>query len=110
MHHYSTHSTYINFILFVVQEHGWNAWLAAVVRLDVFKKYEPRFLNETEPDELIILRNFFCIVLGYHIVSIRGGWQQLEETMNFLLMHMEQVHFYVLFATPKLLFLGTSPH
>lgn len=86
-----TEHIYENFIAFSAQEHGWNAWLAAVVRLDVFKRYEPKFLHETEADEQIILRNFFCIVLGYHMLSVRGGWQQLEETVNFLLMHLEQV-------------------
>ncbi|KAK4792509.1 hypothetical protein SAY86_022944 [Trapa natans] len=73
-----------------LMEHGWNAWLAAVVRLAVFKRYEPKFLNETEADEQVILRNFFCIVLGYHMLSVRGGWQRLEDTVNFLLMHLQQ--------------------
>ncbi|XP_031393123.1 BEACH domain-containing protein B isoform X2 [Punica granatum] len=73
-----------------LMEHGWNAWLAAVVQLDVFKNYETKSLDEIEANEQFFMRSLFCVVLGYHILSVKGGWQQLEETVNFLLMHFEQ--------------------
>ncbi|KAL9450104.1 hypothetical protein AB3S75_011937 [Citrus x aurantiifolia] len=48
-----------------LMEYGWNAWLTAAVKLDVLKGYKPESRDQ-------------------------GGWQQLEETVNFLLMHSEK--------------------
>ncbi|MQL69002.1 hypothetical protein Taro_001301 [Colocasia esculenta] len=38
----------------------------------------------------MLVRNLFCIVLSHYIFSVRGGWHQLEETVNFLLLCSEQ--------------------
>ncbi|CAI8599125.1 unnamed protein product [Vicia faba] len=46
-------------------EYGWNAWLASSLKLGVLK------------DKNVKLHN-------------HGGWQQLEETVNFLVMHPEE--------------------
>lgn len=47
--------------------------------------------GEGERIEQSLVRNLFCVVLAHHIHSVKGGWQQLEDTVNFLLMHSEQV-------------------
>lgn len=42
-------------------------------------------------DELLVVRNLFSLVLCHYLNSVKGGWQQLEETVNFLVMHSEEV-------------------
>lgn len=42
-------------------------------------------------DELLVVRNLFSLVLCHYLHSVKGGWQQLEETVNFLVMHSEEV-------------------
>lgn len=42
-------------------------------------------------DELLLVRNLFSLVLCHYLHSVKGGWQQLEETVNFLLMHSKEV-------------------
>ncbi|KAG7971974.1 hypothetical protein I3843_07G161500 [Carya illinoinensis] len=73
-------------------EYGWNAWLMASVQLDVLKNYKDEARNEyyNEINEQHLLRNLFCVVLSYYMHSVKGGWQQLEETVIFLLAHFEQ--------------------
>lgn len=69
-----------------LMEYGWNAWLTCL-KLDVLKIYK---LKSQEPSDSMILeqtlvRRLFCIVLCHYVLSVKGGWQQLEETVNFLL-------------------------
>ncbi|KAF3447262.1 hypothetical protein FNV43_RR12442 [Rhamnella rubrinervis] len=73
-------------------EFGWSAWLNAAIKLDVLKHYKSDSRNQdsNEINELTSVRNLFCVVLCYYMHSVKGGWQQLEETVNFLLMHSEQ--------------------
>lgn len=75
-----------------LMEHGWPAWLTASVKLDFMKNYGVESLGdgEGERSEQSLVRNLFCVVLAHHIHSVKGGWQQLEDTVNFLLMHSEQ--------------------
>ncbi|XP_075088788.1 BEACH domain-containing protein B isoform X2 [Nicotiana tabacum] len=75
-----------------LMEHGWNAWLDASVKLNALKNYklESKINNDTETSEQNLLRSFYCVVLCHYMHSIKGGWQHLEETMNFLLVHCEQ--------------------
>lgn len=42
-------------------------------------------------DELLVVRNLFSLVLCHYLHSVKGGWQQLEETVNLLVMHSEEV-------------------
>ncbi|GLU16070.1 hypothetical protein SLE2022_325200 [Rubroshorea leprosula] len=75
-----------------LMEYGWNAWLAVSVKLDVVKEYrlESRNPSDSEINEQKYVRSFFSVVLCHYIHCIKGGWQQLEETVNFLLLHCEQ--------------------
>lgn len=54
-------------------------------------KNDSRSQDNNDINELTSVRNLFCVVLCYYMHSVKGGWQQLEETVNFLLMHCEQV-------------------
>ncbi|KAL1821830.1 hypothetical protein ACET3Z_016699 [Daucus carota] len=73
-------------------EHGWNAWLVASVKLDTLQNYKMdlRVQGQSEMSEQTSVRKLFCVVLCHCIQSVKGGWQQLEETANVLLMHYEQ--------------------
>ncbi|EXB79620.1 BEACH domain-containing protein lvsC [Morus notabilis] len=72
-------------------EFGWNSWLAASVKLDVIRDYKvnSRDQDNNEINEQNFVRSLFSVVLCYYMHSVKGGWQQLEETMNFLLMQCE---------------------
>lgn len=51
-------------------------------------------------NEQTLVRSLFCVVLSHYIFSARGGWHQLEETVNFLLLSSKQVcHVYFFFLT-----------
>ncbi|KAG8632803.1 hypothetical protein MANES_18G056822v8 [Manihot esculenta] len=74
-----------------LMEHGWHAWLTASLKLDVLKEYKLDSRNHSESDllEQNLVRSLYCVVLCHYLHSVKGGWQQLEETVNFLLMHCE---------------------
>lgn len=63
------------------------------MKLGVFKNYKvtPEEQNDNEKTEQDLVRNLFCVVLCYYVYSVKGGWQQLEETVTFLLMQCEHV-------------------
>lgn len=63
------------------------------MKLDVLKGYKPesRDQGDHEMNEQTFVRSLFCVVLCHYMHSVKGGWQQLEETVNFLLMHSEKV-------------------
>ncbi|CAN8244848.1 unnamed protein product [Cochlearia groenlandica] len=74
-----------------LMEFGWSAWLSASVKLDVIKDYRSELHNH---DDLVLneqhfVRGLFCVVLCHYTLSVKGGWQQLEETVNFLLVQSE---------------------
>ncbi|RDY05943.1 BEACH domain-containing protein B, partial [Mucuna pruriens] len=73
-------------------EYGWNAWLASSLKLDVLKEYNAKLPDQGDSgmDELPLVRNVFSLVLCHYLHSVKGGWQQMEETVNFLLMHFEE--------------------
>lgn len=75
-----------------LMEHGWLAWLDASVKLNALKNYklEPKINDDTETSEQNLLRSFYCVVLCHYMHSIKGGWQHLEETVNFILVQCEQ--------------------
>ncbi|XP_060199082.1 BEACH domain-containing protein B [Lycium barbarum] len=75
-----------------LMENGWNAWLDASVKLNALKNYklESKINDDTETSEQNHLRSFYCVVLCHYMHSIKGGWQHLEETVNFLLVQFEQ--------------------
>ncbi|CAA2974013.1 BEACH domain-containing B isoform X1 [Olea europaea subsp. europaea] len=75
-----------------LMENGWNTWLEASVKLDVLKNYneKSRIQKETEIDEQYFIRNLYSLVLCHYVHSVKGGWQQLEETVNFLLTQCDQ--------------------
>lgn len=47
--------------------------------------------SDSRMDELLVVRNLFSLVLCHYLHSVKGGWQHLEETVNFLVMHSEEV-------------------
>lgn len=72
----------------------------ACVRLHTLKNYqmEAQVHSDSEINELSYLRNLFCVVLCYYMQSVKGGWQHVEETVNFLLLHGDEVcYFYFYF-------------
>ncbi|KAI4337584.1 hypothetical protein L6164_015981 [Bauhinia variegata] len=73
-------------------EYGWNAWLTSSLKLDALNAYNAKSQNECDRgiDELLLVRNIFCLVLCHCMHSVKGGWQQLEDTVNFLLTHSEE--------------------
>ncbi|XP_042508929.1 BEACH domain-containing protein B-like isoform X1 [Macadamia integrifolia] len=73
-------------------EHGWNSWLATSAKLDVLKNYKAvsRDQSDGRANEQHLVRNLFCVVLCHYMHSVKGGWQHLEETLNFLLVQSEQ--------------------
>ncbi|KAL0366361.1 UNVERIFIED_CONTAM: BEACH domain-containing protein B [Sesamum radiatum] len=75
-----------------LMENGWNAWLVASMKLDVMKSYKTKMqsLDDSEMDEQYFVRNVYSLVLCHYMLSVKGGWQNLEETVNFLLIQSEQ--------------------
>lgn len=73
-------------------EYGWNAWLTASLRLDVWKIYKnhSQVQGDSEKNERSLVRNLFCIVLSHYVFTVKGGWQLLEETVNFILVHSDE--------------------
>lgn len=71
------------------------------MKLNAFKNYklESKINDDTETSEQNLLRSFYCVVLCHSMHSIKGGWQHLEETVNFLLVQCEQVCPYLYFVT-----------
>ncbi|KAL4566093.1 hypothetical protein LXL04_030203 [Taraxacum kok-saghyz] len=74
-----------------LMEHGWHAWLVASMKLNVLKTYKTK--PQRDGDSQLIEQNYvktlFSLVLCHYIQFIKGGWQHLEETVNFLLMQHE---------------------
>lgn len=54
-------------------------------------KVESRIQSDTEINEQNLVRNLFCVVLCHYTLSVKGGWQHLEETVNVLVMNCEEV-------------------
>lgn len=73
-------------------EYGWNAWLTSSLKLGVLTDKNVKLPNHgnSTMDELLVVRNLFSLVLCHYLHSVKGGWQQLEETVNFLVMHSEE--------------------
>ncbi|KAI3460067.1 hypothetical protein Pfo_016730 [Paulownia fortunei] len=78
-----------------LMENGWNAWLVASMKLDVIKNYKVKMQirDNSEMDEQYFVRNVYSLVLCHYMLSVKGGWQNLEETVHFLLIQSEQVSF-----------------
>lgn len=47
--------------------------------------------DDSEIDEQYLVKSVYSLVLCHYILSVKGGWQNLEETVNFLLLQSEQV-------------------
>ncbi|CAM8878100.1 unnamed protein product [Rhodiola kirilowii] len=76
-----------------LMEYGWSAWLGSFLKLDVIKdySYSPQVDEATKLVEQLLVRNVFCTVLSHYLFSVKGGWQHLEETVNFVQMHCENM-------------------
>lgn len=64
------------------------------MKLDVFRDYKSiSKANDAslETNELILVRNMYSLVLSYFLCYVKGGWHQLEDTTNFLLLKIEEV-------------------
>ncbi|XP_023157987.1 BEACH domain-containing protein B isoform X1 [Zea mays] len=73
--------------------YGWSSWLETSAKLDVLRNYKSNSVAKAdglETNELILVRNMYSLVLSYCIFSVKGGWHQLEDTTNFLLLKIEQ--------------------
>ncbi|XP_043712024.1 BEACH domain-containing protein B-like isoform X2 [Telopea speciosissima] len=75
-----------------LMENGWNCWLATSTKLEVLKNYKAvsRDQSDSKTNEQYLVRNLFSIVLCHYMQSVKGGWQHLEDTLNFLLVQWEQ--------------------
>ncbi|KAL6873753.1 hypothetical protein ACP4OV_013835 [Aristida adscensionis] len=76
-----------------LMEHSWNSWLETSTKLDVLKNYKSVSrgdLGNVEIDELSLVRNLYALVLSYYLRSVRGGWHQLDDTVNFFLLKIDQ--------------------
>lgn len=76
-----------------LMEYGWSSWLENSVKLDVFRDYKSISKskdNGLEINELILVRNMYSLVLSYCLCSVKGGWHQLEDTTNFLILKIEE--------------------
>ncbi|XP_066329470.1 BEACH domain-containing protein B-like isoform X1 [Miscanthus floridulus] len=76
-----------------LMEYGWSSWLETSAKLDVLRNYKSNSVAKAdglETNELILVRNMYSLVLSYCIFSVKGGWHQLEDTTNFLLLKIEQ--------------------
>ncbi|XP_010671613.1 BEACH domain-containing protein B isoform X2 [Beta vulgaris subsp. vulgaris] len=84
-----------------LMEYGWTAWLTASMELDVVKHYKLESVSQSESEmiEQNSVRTLFCVVLCYYLISVKAGWQHLEETVNFILLHFEKAgvsyHFFL---------------
>ncbi|KAH6788519.1 binding protein [Perilla frutescens var. frutescens] len=76
-----------------LMENGWNSWLLASMKLDVLMNYKVKMgpHDDSEIDEQYLVKSVYSLVLCHYILSVKGGWQNLEETANFLLIQSEQV-------------------
>lgn len=61
------------------------------------EKIETR--DDSEIDEQQMVKSIYSLVLSHYVLSVKGGWQNLEETVNFLLIHSEQVFLLLLHRT-----------
>ncbi|XP_076899562.1 BEACH domain-containing protein B isoform X2 [Bidens hawaiensis] len=79
-------------------EYGWTAWLFASMKLNVLRNYKMKSQvdNESELVEQNYVRALFSLVLCHYVQFVKGGWQHLEETANFFLMHGGKSYRYML--------------
>lgn len=54
-------------------------------------KMKSKVHSDSELVEQNNVRTLFSVVLCHYVHSIKGGWQHLDETVNFLLMQCEHV-------------------
>lgn len=76
-----------------IMEYGWSSWLETSVKLDVFRDYNTISMakdNSLQINELILVRNMYSLVLSYYLCYVKGGWHQLEDTTNFLILKIEE--------------------
>ncbi|XP_047961281.1 BEACH domain-containing protein B isoform X2 [Salvia hispanica] len=76
-----------------LMENGWNSWLSVSGKLDVLINYKVKIgtCDDSEIDEQQMVKSIYSLVLSHYVLSVKGGWQNLEETVNFLLIQSEQV-------------------
>lgn len=67
--------------------------LTASVKLDALQQYRVESVGRVDNkiNEQRSIRKLFCVVLLHYISTVKGGWQQLEETTIFLIMQSEKV-------------------
>lgn len=103
-----TQWNFCSLVLFLFcQEYGWNSWLETSVKL--YRTYglaSQTHFQSSAVTELALMRNLFCVVLSHYILSVKGGWHQLEETVYFLLLNFEEVSIsYLVYMQPFCLFM-----
>lgn len=67
--------------------------MTASVKLDALQQYRVESLDQVDNEikEQRTIRKLFSAVLLHYVWSVKGGWQQLEETATFFLMQSEKV-------------------
>ncbi|KAK1275119.1 hypothetical protein QJS04_geneDACA005727 [Acorus gramineus] len=73
-----------------LMEYGWNSWLETSLKFGVFKNHKVSEIDDDISEERNLVRNVFSLVLSHYMYSIKGGYLQFEETVNFLLLQREQ--------------------
>lgn len=63
------------------------------MKLDVLVNYKVKMgsHDDSEINEQYLVKSVYSLVLSHYILSVKGGWQNLEETLNFLLIQSEHV-------------------
>lgn len=77
----------------LISEHGWQAWFLSLLSDVQFKKHhilDVHDSNATKANEAMLIRSIFCVVHCHCIFSVKGGWRHVEQTVNLLLLLIEQ--------------------
>ncbi|XP_057837661.2 BEACH domain-containing protein B isoform X1 [Cryptomeria japonica] len=77
----------------LISEYMWQAWFLQVLSDDKIKERQILESSEayiTQDSEKMLVRNTFCIVHCHCICNVKGGWHHIEQTVNFLLLYVEQ--------------------
>lgn len=72
----------------------WQAWFLQVLSDNKLKECQILESSEayiTQDSEKMLVRNTFCIIHCHCICNVKGGWRHIEQTVNFLLLYVEQV-------------------
>ena len=67
----------------LISEHGWQAWF-----LSLLSDFHDS--NATKVNEAMLIRSIFYVVHYHCIFSVKVRWRNVKQTVNLLLLHLEQ--------------------